>query len=128
VGLRASLDTAEEKDFLLLPGSKPRYFGRSMRSLSAIPIELSRLQFFGRQDITYLMECDASYSGKILPIFFRTLYNVMGCWDSPLGIATTYGLDDQVSVQERVKILFSSPQCQDWLWGSPSFLSNGYRG
>jgi hypothetical protein len=32
------------------------------------------------------------------------------------------------SIPRRGKIVFSSPQCSDWLWGPPSFLSNGYLG
>jgi hypothetical protein len=50
--------------------------------------------------------------------------------DSAVGIATGYGLDDQ-EVGVRVPVwsrIFSSPRRPDWLWGPPSFLSNGYWG
>jgi hypothetical protein len=50
--------------------------------------------------------------------------------DSSVGIATSYGLNDQeigvrVPVESRI---FSSPRRPDWLWGSPNLRSNGYRG
>jgi hypothetical protein len=49
---------------------------------------------------------------------------------SIFGIATGYGLEDcgegiEVPVGSR---MFSSPRRPDQLWGSPSLLSNGYRG
>jgi hypothetical protein len=50
--------------------------------------------------------------------------------DSEGGIATGYGLDDR-GVEVRVPVgsrIFSSPRRTDRLWGSPSLLSNGYRG
>jgi hypothetical protein len=51
-------------------------------------------------------------------------------WDSVVGIATTYGLDELgvgvlVSVGSRI---FSSPRRRDRLWCPPNLLSNGYRG
>jgi hypothetical protein len=50
--------------------------------------------------------------------------------DSAVGIATGYGLDDRgVGVRVPVGLrIFSSPCRPDWLWGTPSFLFNGYRG
>jgi hypothetical protein len=47
-------------------------------------------------------------------------------WDSSVGIATGYELDDQVDgirvpVGERI---FSSPSRPDRLWGPPNLLSN----
>jgi hypothetical protein len=48
--------------------------------------------------------------------------------DSIVGIATDYGLDDQV-VGIRVPVgtrIFISPCRLDRLWGLPSRLSNGY--
>jgi hypothetical protein len=50
--------------------------------------------------------------------------------DSAVGIATDYGLDDRgvgvpVPVESRI---FSPPRRPDRLWGSPSLLSNVYRG
>jgi hypothetical protein len=50
--------------------------------------------------------------------------------DSVVGIATSYGLDDQgvgvwVPVGSRI---FSSPNRLDRLWGPPNLLSNGYWG
>jgi hypothetical protein len=53
-----------------------------------------------------------------------------GSWDSLVGIATGYRLDDR-GVGVRVPVsssIFFSPQRLDWLWGPPSFLSNGYQG
>jgi hypothetical protein len=46
---------------------------------------------------------------------------------SPVGIATSYGLDGPGSIPGSVRF-FSSPQRPDRLWGPPSLLSNGYRG
>jgi hypothetical protein len=51
-------------------------------------------------------------------------------WDTVVGIATGYGLDDRgfgvrVPVGSRI---FSSPRHPNWLWGPPNFLSKGYRG
>jgi hypothetical protein len=51
-------------------------------------------------------------------------------WDSVVGTATGYGLDDRgvrvcVSVGPR---MFTSPYSPDHLWCQPSLLSNGYRG
>jgi hypothetical protein len=49
--------------------------------------------------------------------------------DSVVGIATSYGLDDQ-EVGVRVPVgsrIFSSPRRPDRLWGPPNLLSNGYR-
>jgi hypothetical protein len=48
--------------------------------------------------------------------------------DSSVGIALDYGLDDRGPVHGRGWVFFSSPPHPDWLWGPPSFLSNGYRG
>jgi hypothetical protein len=53
-----------------------------------------------------------------------------GSRDSSVGIATSYGLDDQ-GVRVRVPVgsrIFSSPRRPDRLWDTPSLLSNGYRG
>jgi hypothetical protein len=54
----------------------------------------------------------------------------IGSWDSIVGIATGYRLDDrgvgvQVSVRSRI---LSSPRRPDQLWGPPSLLSSGYWG
>jgi hypothetical protein len=49
-------------------------------------------------------------------------------WDSVVGIATGYRMDNRV-VGVRVpvgSIIFSSPRRPDLLWGPPSLLSNGY--
>jgi hypothetical protein len=51
-------------------------------------------------------------------------------WDSVVGITTGYRLDDKgvgVQVPVRSKI-FSPPSHPDWLWGSPSLLSNENQG
>jgi hypothetical protein len=53
-----------------------------------------------------------------------------GSQDSAVVIATGYRLDGR-GVGVRVLAgprFFSSPRCPDRLWGSPSFLSNWYRG
>jgi hypothetical protein len=50
--------------------------------------------------------------------------------DSVIGIASSYGLDDQefgVLVPVGLRI-FSSPSRSGRLWGPPNFLSNRYRG
>jgi hypothetical protein len=54
--------------------------------------------------------------------------NEIGSWDSVVGIATGYGLDDLgvgvgVPVGSRI---FTFPFRPDRLWGPPN-LSNGYR-
>jgi hypothetical protein len=51
-------------------------------------------------------------------------------WDSAVGTAAGYGLDDR-GVEVRVLVgsrIFSSSHCPDRLWGPPSLLSNGYQG
>jgi hypothetical protein len=51
-------------------------------------------------------------------------------WDSSVGIATGYGLNDR-GVGVRVPVgsrIFTSPCLSDRLWGPPNLLSNGYRG
>jgi hypothetical protein len=47
-------------------------------------------------------------------------------WDSTVGIATGYGLDDRGSIPEENK-QFSSPQLSDQLWGPPILIYIGYR-
>jgi hypothetical protein len=50
-------------------------------------------------------------------------------WDSSVGIATNYGLDDE-GVRFRIPVgerIFSSPCHPDRLWRPPSLVSNGYR-
>jgi hypothetical protein len=50
--------------------------------------------------------------------------------DSPVGIATGYGLDERevgVRVPVRSRIVIS-PYRPDRLWGPPNILSNGYEG
>jgi hypothetical protein len=56
--------------------------------------------------------------------------NKFRLYDSAVGIATAYGLDDR-GVGVRVPVgsrIFSSPRRPDLLWGPPSLLSSGYRG
>jgi hypothetical protein len=48
-------------------------------------------------------------------------------WDSSVHIVVGYGLAGPESIPSKERF-FSSPQRADWLWGSPSLLSNGYRG
>jgi hypothetical protein len=44
---------------------------------------------------------------------------------SSVNIETDYGLDDRVSIPDRGRGFFFQPLRPDWLWGLPSFLSNG---
>jgi hypothetical protein len=46
--------------------------------------------------------------------------------DSSVGIAKGYGLEDWGSIRGLAKIVFSTPQRPDRLWGPHSLLSNGY--
>jgi hypothetical protein len=48
--------------------------------------------------------------------------------DSTVGTATDYRLDDRGSILGRDGRFLSFPQRPHWLWGSPSLLSNRYRG
>jgi hypothetical protein len=68
-----------------------------------------------------------SYKYKnVVLLFNRTLEG----WDSSVGIATGYGLDNR-GVGVRVPVgsrIFSSSRRPDQLWGPPNLLSNGYRG
>jgi hypothetical protein len=55
---------------------------------------------------------------------------ILTSWDSAVGIATSYWLDDR-GVGVRVPVgsrIFTSPCRSDRLWGPSSLLSNGYRG
>jgi hypothetical protein len=57
-------------------------------------------------------------------------YTATRSWDSSVGIATGYGLDDRVvgvRVPVRARIFFS-PSRPDRFWGPPNLLSNVYRG
>jgi hypothetical protein len=62
--------------------------------------------------------------------FWFLIYTNVRFRDSAVGIATAYRMDDG-GVGVRVQVWsrnFSSPRRPDRLWGSPSFLTNGYRG
>jgi hypothetical protein len=80
-------------------------------------------------------DCGRSAQHSIENIFFpiELLINVndnRGSWDSVVGIATGYWLDDQgvgVRVPKGTRI-FSSLSLPDRSWGPPSLLSNRYRG
>jgi hypothetical protein len=51
-------------------------------------------------------------------------------WDSAVGMATGYGLDDR-EVGVRILVwsrIFTSPCHPDRLWGPPNLLYNGYKG
>jgi hypothetical protein len=59
-----------------------------------------------------------------------TMIIIFGSWDSVVGIATGYGLDDRrvgVRIPEGSRS-FSSLRRPDRLWVPPSLLSNEYRG
>jgi hypothetical protein len=63
-------------------------------------------------------------------ILFRSTLFAYKSWDSIVGIATGYGMDDggvgaQVPVGSRI---FTSLCHPDRLLGPPNLLSNGYRG
>jgi hypothetical protein len=67
---------------------------------------------------------------KYVRIFVHNTFFLIACFDSVVGIATGYGLDDR-EVGDRVPVgsrIFSSPRRPDRLWVPPSILSNGYRG
>jgi hypothetical protein len=76
-------------------------------------------------------EGGGGFSQKItLKSNFKPFKTVFKSRNSVVGIATGYGLDDR-RVGVRVPIgsrNFSFPCRSDRLWGSPSLLSNGYRG
>jgi hypothetical protein len=68
-----------------------------------------------------------------LPCVLLVPYSVIylfSCWDSVVGIATSYGLDDRgVGIRDPVgSRIFSSTRRPDKLWGPPSLLSYWYRG
>jgi hypothetical protein len=48
--------------------------------------------------------------------------------DSSVVIVTGYGLDGLGLITGRGKKFVSIPHCPDRLWGTPSFLLNGYWG
>jgi hypothetical protein len=64
----------------------------------------------------------------VITRMFKTIWG--RSWDSVVGIATGYGLDDRgVGVRAPVgSRIFSSPLRPDRLWSPPNLLSNGYRG
>jgi hypothetical protein len=62
--------------------------------------------------------------------FQEHMPSVTWSWDSTVGIANGYRLDDR-EVRVRVPVgsrIFTSPCCPDHLWSPPSLLSNGYWG
>jgi hypothetical protein len=61
-------------------------------------------------------------------LFFTVCFTTLESRDSSVGMAKDYELGDRGSIPDRVKRSFFSPQSPDRFWGSPSFLSNGYRG
>jgi hypothetical protein len=61
---------------------------------------------------------------------FLTYFAFSVSWNSIVGTATSYGLDER-GVRVRVLVgsrIFSSPHHPDHLWGPPNLLSNGYWG
>jgi hypothetical protein len=75
-------------------------------------------------------QCRVDPTGLHPPLYRlkkRFLYN--NSWNSAVGIATGYGLDDR-RVGVRVLVgsrIFSSLRRPDRLWGPPNLLSNEYR-
>lgn len=66
-----------------------------------------------------------------LPRHLKTVIKVGGRWNSSVGMALGYGLNDRrirVRFLEGTKRFFFSPQIQNLLWGPPSLLPNGDRG
>jgi hypothetical protein len=90
---------------------------------------------FLRKVSTSLSNFTASCPKKTVFLTFtavKTLNSICVClpwwrwsWESSVGIATGYGLNDRVPVGSRI---FSFPCRPDRLWGSSNLLSNGYRG
>jgi hypothetical protein len=68
--------------------------------------------------------------GKHLYLIYVPLSSVLVRWDSIVGIATGYGLDDRgVGVRDpEGSRIFSALRRSDPLWGPPKLLCNGYRG
>jgi hypothetical protein len=69
-------------------------------------------------------------TGLSLLYYYYSAYKINRSQDSVVGMATGYGLDYRgvgvwVPVEARI---FTSSRRPDQLWGSPSLLSNGYRG
>jgi hypothetical protein len=85
---------------------------------------------FERAKTFHALDCTETAVGKDHSAWNFLSYLIKwGSQDSSVGIATGYVLDEGgvgvwVSVVSRI---FFSPHRPDWLRGSPSFLSNGYR-
>jgi hypothetical protein len=69
----------------------------------------------------FILEIKKKQYGSHAKLFFCFPF------DSDVGIAMGYRLDDPGSIPNSARFFFS-PQRPDQLWGPPSLLSNGYRG
>jgi hypothetical protein len=58
---------------------------------------------------------------------YQTLILWMENRGSSVSIVSSYGPGDRALIPGRDRYFFSSPPRQDWLWGPPSLLTNGYR-
>jgi hypothetical protein len=112
----------------------PSHLCRSVKSavlrvhISACPCWAERRQVQYKIFLYSHEEIREMFRWLLLHFPKKTLLN--RSWDSVIGIAIGYGLDDcgvevQVPVGSRI---FSSPCRPDRLWGLPNLLSNGYRG
>jgi hypothetical protein len=78
---------------------------------------------------TYFLPIPNLYRYMFLFLCFMFITAEPTSWDSVVGIATAYGLDDQ-GVEVLVPLglsIFSSSRRPDRLWGPPNLLSKGYR-
>jgi hypothetical protein len=84
---------------------------------------------FGRTDVNKEFQVSIAWEKQVIQLLLNLLTEIRSR-DSAVGIATGYGLDDR-GVGVRVPVgsrIFSSPRSPHRLCGTPSLLSNGYRG
>jgi hypothetical protein len=117
---------------LLLPKERQSFLAISKYMCSLIALStkknVPKIRSYITQQQTFTLGLARMYTYSQPHVEF--LLPVFGNWDSAVGIATGYGLDDRgvgvrVPVESRI---FSSPRRPDLLWGPSSLLSNGYRG
>jgi hypothetical protein len=119
-GPRAGLDVVAKRK-IPSPYRKSNS-GTSARSLVTVLTELPRLHL-------YLHNAGVCSSASVLAdsrLFNHALSTAQSRGRS-VGAATGYGLDDRGSIPSGVCEVTSSAQRPNRLWGSPNFLSKGYR-